>query len=117
MATKNMKINLRSFFIVIFLSLSFSCTEKAKLSSDPASREGQMLLKGNGPDEAEGDFKPSFRVQQEVNSMSREGAGPNVGVFYMPSWDAPSGGKTRDIFWACLQGKEYCPFLMNPAFW
>src|SRR5690554_2952533 len=107
----------QAFSIFILLSLSFSCTEKANLSVDSDVREEQAAFRDNGPDDAEEDFHPSFRIKQEVNPLSQEASGQNIGVFYMPSWDATSGGKTMDIFWACLQGKENCPFLTNPAIW
>src|SRR5690606_11367945 len=38
-------------------------------------------------------------------------------VYYMPSWDFSSKGTQKDVFWACLQGKEDCPFLHNTAIW
>src|SRR5690554_4687938 len=57
----------------------------------------------------------SFRLQQQALISDSD---EMVGVYYMPSWDMPSSqGGTKDVFWACLQGREDCPFLKNAALW
>lgn len=107
----------QAFSVFILLSLSISCTGKVNLSSDSDSREAQMTSGENIPDGAEAESMPSFRVKKEVDPLSMDRSGQQIGVFYMPSWDAMSGGKPVDVFWACLQGKENCPFVNNPAMW
>ncbi len=111
------KILLRTFFVFILLIFSFSCTEKVRLSSDAASTGEQVIETDNRPADLEGDPQAAFRLTQEADPPFLKGFKHNVGVFYMPSWDAMSGGRSVDVFWACLQGKENCPFLYNPAMW
>lgn len=117
--TSNKKLRVFTFkigCIFMFLTVWQSCTEKTKITSQLAATVDQAAsdnqLSDPGPQ-----GNPSFRLQNTANTSTQDQSGQEVGVFFMPSWDAVSGGKTRDIFWACLQGKENCPFVHNPSIW
>lgn len=100
--------------VFLFLTLTLSCAEKTQVASvmqDPA------VLESGPPVAADQQGNPAFRVQAEGNSAARRESGQQVGVFFMPSWDTGSGKDARDIFWACLQGKEDCPFVNDTNIW
>src|SRR5690606_21835787 len=103
-----------SAYVFLFLTLTLSCAEKTQVASvmqDPA------VLESDPPVAADQQGNPAFRVQAEGNSAARRESGQQVGVFFMPSWDTGSGKDARDIFWACLQGKEDCPFVNDTNIW
>ena len=101
-----------AFFGLIGFSSS-TCSERitSGRESGNSSVEASSLARENV--EQIGDA--SYRLQQPGGTSDPD---EMVGVYYMPSWDMPaSQGGTKDIFWACLQGREDCPFLKNTAIW
>src|SRR5690554_3662452 len=102
------------FFFMLLLTIS--CTEKAKITSQPSVDSSQVLSDEVGLEATGQVGDPLFRLQEEGNTTASI-SGQKVGVFFMPSWDAGSGKNAKDIFWACLQGKEDCPFLNSPTTW
>src|SRR5690606_5770534 len=107
---RSLKLQLIFF---IFLQL-FSCTEKVKVSG-PSPNPKMAMAPAQKAGSAD---NPSFRIQNQADANPGEKPEPLIGVYYMPSWDFSSAdGTQKDIFWACLQGKEDCPFLHNTAMW
>lgn len=108
---------LRVGWMFTLLLLTIGCTEKAKITSPSSVRNDVQVMQETDQHNTGGQIgDPSFRLQQEGKSTTYND-GQQVGVFFMPSWDAGSGKNTKDIFWACLQGKEDCPFLKAGGTW
>lgn len=99
-----MRLLKRQVIFFIFLQLS-ACTEKIN-QANTSLGTGQTTA---AAEDVHGGGHPSFRIQAPSE--------PLVGVYYMPSWDFSSKGTQKDVFWACLQGKEDCPFLHNTSIW
>src|SRR5690554_6377688 len=100
---------------IVFILIGFgfsACSEKVtSVGSGDSSVETSSLTQTD-IDQSE---SASYRLLQQGETSEPD---EEVGVFYMPSWDTPAGqGRTKDVFWACLQGKEDCPFLKNTAIW
>src|SRR5690606_21129552 len=96
----------------LWIFVTSSCAEKAQVASSSSSQETSK----------EAAVASSSVLQAAplrlapANGKIGEGQ-PQVGVFFMPSWDAGTGKNARDVFWACLQGKEDCPFVKDPNIW
>src|SRR5690606_30339105 len=93
---------------LLFLQV-FSCSDKVNVSG-PSSENGISKPSPNSR------VISNLRVQTHEEAFSVKA--PQIGVYFMPSWDFSSKeGTKKDIYWACLQGKEDCPFLKDPALW
>jgi hypothetical protein len=110
-----MAVKTRSSLVVAILVITiatFSCAEKTQLA---ASSQGQEVAEDTSQEPERLSAGAALRVSQEGSAPER--AGQQIGVFFMPSWDAGSGKDARDVFWACLQGKEDCPFVKDTNIW
>src|SRR5680860_281724 len=102
-----------STFAVFFLF--GACSEKVNVSTEPTPPSANSLL---GQPFTDSVGNRAYRTQNPADLKLSKNSDQRVGVYFMPSWDHSSaGGGNEDIFWACLQGKENCPFLTDPAIW
>jgi hypothetical protein len=108
-----------SLFIVFpaFFLLG-GCSEKVSVSTDStpsATTSSGTPLENSYPDKVENSANKAGKAE---NLRLAPPSGRQVGVYFMPSWDDSFTGEVgRDVFWACLQGKENCPFLTDPNIW